>query len=241
MKVYFTGHVLRDILKFFSIPELPLFHPCRTEVHVAGIVKWACYAQVIPVLTIKDFAIWTVPYMQMPLSWLRFLFAYLRVFYVGGFHWSIYENKIINHICDEASVFVVVSVIERLHLGWSGRKPLSRHFIGKPLNVRLWKFWGVQLFIFLQKNLCNFSGSTCQATTWLIHESGGEGSKIQPHVLFLSFAAVGCKRSTKDNLLHLGCCFPPHSSPCTFQFLASCIWLHQLPPLPIFVCLVKYT
>lgn len=148
MKVYFTGHVLRDILKFFSIPELPLFHPCRTEVHVACIVKWACYAQVISVLTIKDFAIWTVPYMQMPLSWLRFLFAYLRVFYVGGFHWSIYENKIINHICDEASVFVVVSMIERLHLGWSGRKPLSRLFIGKPLNVRLWKFWGVQLFFY---------------------------------------------------------------------------------------------
>lgn len=144
MKVYFTGYVLRDILKFFSIPELPLFHPCWTEVHVALIVRWACYALVVPVLTIKDFAIWTVPYMQMPLSWIRFLFTY-----VGSFHWSIYDNKIINHVCDEASVFLVASVIEKLHLGWSGRKPLSRHFIGEPLSVRLWKFWGTQFF-FLQ-------------------------------------------------------------------------------------------
>lgn len=71
----------------------------------------------VPALTIKDFAILTIPYMQMPLSWLRFLFANLRVFYVGGFHWSICENKIINPICDEASVFVGISMIERLHLG----------------------------------------------------------------------------------------------------------------------------
>lgn len=42
------GVVLRDILNFSSIPKLPLFPSCGTEVQAAWVVRWVPSVHVMP-------------------------------------------------------------------------------------------------------------------------------------------------------------------------------------------------